>query len=125
MLSIGQFKQATPLCQCDRFQIRINLGLCDQNQSYLFFSRQLEKEMAPHCSTHAWKIPWTEEPARLQSMRWQRVGHNQTFSLFTFMYWRRKWQPTPVFLPGESQGCRSLVGCHLWGRTESDTTEAT
>ena len=40
-------------------------------------------------------------------------------------YWRRKWQPTPVFLPGESQGLWSLVGCHLWGRTESDTTEAT
>ena len=41
------------------------------------------------------------------------------------MHWRRKWQPTPVFLPGESQGRRSLLGCHLWGRTESDTTEAT
>ena len=41
------------------------------------------------------------------------------------MHWRRKWQPTPVFLPGESQGQRSLVGDHLWGRTESDTTEAT
>ena len=39
--------------------------------------------------------------------------------------WRRQWQPTPVFLPGESQGWGSLVGCHLWGRTESDTTEAT
>ena len=39
--------------------------------------------------------------------------------------WRRKWQPTPVVLPGESQGCGSLVGCHLWGRTESDTTEVT
>ena len=36
--------------------------------------------------------------------------------------WRRKWQPTPVFLPGESQGWRSLLGCRLWGRTESDTT---
>ena len=44
---------------------------------------------------------------------------------FTFRYWRRKWQPTPVFLPGESQGRGSLVGCCLWGRTESDTTEAT
>ena len=44
---------------------------------------------------------------------------------FTFTPWRRKWQPTPVFLPGESQGQRSLVVCHLWGRTESDTTEAT
>ena len=41
------------------------------------------------------------------------------------MYWRRKWQPTPVFLPGESQAWRSLVGCCLWGRTELDTTEAT
>ena len=39
------------------------------------------------------------------------------------MYWRRKWQPTPVFLPGESQGRQSLVGCHLWRRTESDMTE--
>src|SRR5574340_74210 len=39
------------------------------------------------------------------------------------MHWRRKWQPTPLFLPGESQGPGSLVGCRLWGRTESDTTE--
>ena len=45
--------------------------------------------------------------------------------IFLFMHWRRKWQPTPVFLPGESQGRGSLVGCRLWGRTESDTTEAT
>ena len=44
---------------------------------------------------------------------------------FTFMHWRRKWQPTPVFLLGESQGWESLVGCCLWGRTELDTTEAT
>ena len=44
---------------------------------------------------------------------------------FTFMRWIRKWQPTPVFLPGESQGWRSLESCRLWGHTESDTTEAT
>ena len=44
---------------------------------------------------------------------------------FTFMHWGRKWQPTPVFLPGESQGRQSLVGCRLWGYTESDTTEVT
>ena len=83
--------------------------------------------MAPHSSTLAWKIPWTEEPGRLQSMGSLRVGHDwaTSLSLFTFMHWRRKWQPTPVFLPGESQGQRSLVGCCLWGRTESDTTEAT
>ena len=56
-----------------------------------------------------------------------RVGHDwvTSLSLFTFMHWRGKWQPTPVFLPGESQGQGSLVGCRLWGRTESDTTEAT
>ena len=44
---------------------------------------------------------------------------------FTFTRWRRKWQPTPVVLPGESQGRGGLVGCCLWGRTESDTTEVT
>ena len=37
--------------------------------------------------------------------------------------WRRAWQPTPIFLPGESQGQRNLVGCSPWGREESDTTE--
>ena len=86
-----------------------------------------EKAMAPHPSTLAWKIPWTEEPGRLQSTGSLRVGHDwaTSLSLFTFMHWRRKWQSTPVFLPGESQGWRSLVGCHLWGRTESDTTEVT
>ena len=80
-----------------------------------------------HSSALAWKIPWTEEPGRLQSMGSQRVGHNwvTSLSLFIFMHWRRKWQRTPVFLPGESQGRRSLVGCHLWGCTESDTTEVT
>ena len=83
--------------------------------------------MAPHSSILAWKIPWMEEPCRLQSMGSRRVGHNwvTSLSLFTFMHWRRKWQPTPVFLPGESQGRGSLMGCRLWGRTESDTTEAT
>ena len=70
--------------------------------------------------------PWTEEPGRLQSMGSLRVGHNRatSLSLFTFMHWRRKWQPTPVFLPGVSRGRGSLVGCRLWGCTESDTTEA-
>ena len=80
--------------------------------------------MATHSSTLAWKIPWMEEPGRLQSMGLLGVGVT-LLSLFTFMHWRRKWQPTPVFLPGESQGQGSLVGCRLWGRTESDTTEAT
>ena len=83
--------------------------------------------MATHSSILAWKIPLTEEPGRLQSMGSLGVGHDlvTSLSLFTFMHWRRKWQPTPVFLSGESQGQGSLVGCHLRGRTESDTTEAT
>ena len=87
----------------------------------------LEKAMAPHSSTLARRIPWTEETGRLQSMESWRVGHDwaTSLSIFTFMHWRRKWQPTPVFLPGESQGLWSLVGCCLWGHTESDTTEAT
>ena len=83
--------------------------------------------MAPHSSTLAWKMPWTEEPGGLPSRGSHRVGHDwaTSLSLFTFMHWRRKWQPAPVFLPGESQGRGSLVGCCLWGCTESDTTEAT
>ena len=90
-------------------------------------SSKSEKAMAPYSSTLAWKIPWTEEPGRLQSMRSLRFGHDwaTSLSLFTFMHWRRKWQPTPMFLPGESKEQRSLVGCRLWGHTESDTTEAT
>ena len=80
---------------------------------------------------------WTGRPGVLRFMRSQRVRHDwatelnwtelnwvTSLSLFTFLHWRRKWQPTPVFLPGESQGWGSLVGCRLWGRTESDTTEA-
>ena len=134
----------------------------------------LEKEMGTRSSTLTWKIPWTEEPGRLQSMEsqsrtrlndftftfhfslsyigegkgnplqcsclenprdggaWWAAVHGVAESwtrlsdfTFTFMHWRRKWQPTPMFLPGESQGLRSLVGCRVWGRTELDTTEVT
>ena len=91
-----------------------------QTTAQLHSSHKLatEKAMAPHSSTLAWKFPWMEEPGGLQSMGSRRVGHNwaTSLSLFTFMQWRRKWQPTPVFLPGESQGRKSLVGFHLWGR---------
>ena len=85
----------------------------------------LKKAMATHSSTLAWKIPRTEEPGRLKSMGSLRLGHDwaTSLSLFTFIHWRRKWQPTPVFLLGESQGEQSLLGCCLWGHTESDTTE--
>ena len=81
--------------------------------------------MTTHSSTLAWKLPWTEEPGRLQSVGSLRVGHDwaTSLSLFTFMHWRRIWQPTSAFLPRESQGRRSLVGCSPWDRWGSGTTE--
>ena len=76
-------------------------------------------------STLAWKIPLPEEPGRQQSMGSLRVEHDwaTSLSLFTFMHWRRKWRPTPVFLPGKSHGQRSLVGYSPWGHKESDASE--
>ena len=117
----------------------ITLGICSLNKHFFFLKKvkcklfkreytpRVEKAMAPHSSTLAWKITWVEEPGRLQSMGSLRVQHNwvTSLSLFTFVHRRRKWQPTPVFLPGKSQGRGSLVGCRLWGRRESDTTEVT
>ena len=82
----------------------------------------LEKAMAAHSSALAWKIPWTEEPCRLQTMGSLRDGHDlvTSLSLFTFMNWRRKRQPIPVFLPGESEGQGSLVAA-VYGVTQSRT----
>ena len=78
--------------------------------------------MATHSSTLAWRIPWTEGPGRLQSMGLLRVRHDwvTSLSLPTFMHWRRKWQPTPVFLPGESQGRGSLMAA-VYGVAQSRT----
>ena len=89
-----------------------------------------EKAVAPHSSTLAWKIPWTEEPGGLQSMGSLRVGHNwaTSLSLFTFTHWRRKWHPTPVFLPGESQGqgawWAAIYGFHRVGHDLSNLAVA-
>ena len=81
-----------------------------------------EKAMAPRSGTLAWKIPWTAEPGWLHSIGSLGVGHDwaTSLSLFTVTHWRRKLQPIPVLLPGESQGWGNLVGFHLWGRTESE-----
>ena len=79
----------------------------------------LEKKMATHSTILAQEIPWSEEPSGLQSMGHKRIGH------YLAIKRRRQWQLTPVFLPGKSHGRWSLVGCCIWGRTESDTTEAT
>ena len=89
---------------------------------YILLSVGTEKAMAPHSSTLAWKIPWMEEPGRLQSMRLLRVGQDwvTSLSLFTFMHWRRKWHPTPVFLPGESQG-RGAWWAAVYGVAQSRT----
>ena len=109
------------------------IGPFDISDSILLFIvntipvTSMEKAIAPYSSTLAWNIPWTEEHGRLPSMGSLRVRHDwmTLLSLLTFMHWRRKWQPTPGFLPGESQGRGSLVGCRLWGCTESYTTKAT
>ena len=105
-----------------------NKLLCNNN-TYLLCN--MEKAMAPHSSTLALKIPWAEEPGRLQSMGSIRVEQDwvTSLSLFTFIHWRRKWQSTPVFLPGESQGRRSLVrlpsmGLHRVGHDWSDLAAA-
>jgi len=106
------------------------MGQCRAKAWSRFFSSlhwNEEKAMAPHSSTLAWKIPWMEEPGRLQSMGSLRVRHDwvASLSLFTFMHWRRKWQPTPVFLPGEPQGRGSLsVGSHRVGHDWSNLAAA-
>ena len=84
--------------------------------------------MAPHSSTLAWKIPWTKGIAWWAAVHGVAKSRTQLSDFpFTFHFHalEKKWQPSPVFLPGESQGRGSLVGCRLWGRTESGTTEAT
>ena len=81
----------------------------------------------PHSSTLVWKIPWTEEPGRLQSMGSLKVGQDwaTSLSLFTFMHWRRKWQPTPVFLPGTGEpGGLPSMGSHRVGHDLSDLAAA-
>ena len=115
---------------CQKKKKKERKELCAVNSMLVYTAYYIgisEKAMAPHSSTLAWKIPWTQEPGRLQSMGSLRVRHDwaTSLSLFTFLHWRRKWQPTPVFLPGESQGRGTLVGCRLWGRTALDTTEVT
>ena len=95
----------------------------------------LEKALTTHSSILGWKNPWTEEPAGLQSMGLQRVSGKESAcqcrrcrrhgfnSWVGKIPWRRKWKPTPVFLPRKLHEQRSLEGCSPWGRKESDTTD--
>ena len=102
---------------CNMWNIRWNRKYVIDPDSLI-----LEKAMAPHSSTVARKIPWMEEPGRLQPMGSLRVRHDwaTSLSLSTFMHWRRKWQPTPVFLPGESQG-RVAWWAAVYGVAQSRT----
>ena len=90
--------------------------------------QQTEKAMATHSSTLAWKIPWAEEPGRLQSMGLRRVGHDwgTSLSLFTFMHWRRKWQPSLAWrIPGMGElGGLPSMGSHRVGHDWSDLAAA-
>ena len=76
-----------------------------------------------HCFRHLRFL--SHFPKEVQGFKDRSYDWVTSLSLFTFMHRRRKWQRTPVFLLGESQGPGSLVSCRLWGRTESDMTEAT
>ena len=84
---------------------------------------ELEKAVAPHPSTLAWKILWTEEPGSLQSMGWLRVGHDwvTSLSLFTFMHWRRKWQSTPWSVRLENPRDGGAWWPAIYGVTQSRT----
>ena len=80
--------------------------------------------MATHSSTLASKIPWTEEPGRLQSMGSLRVRHNVTFT-FPFHVLEKEMATHSSVLAWRIPGTGEPGGCRLWGRTESDTTEVT
>ena len=82
--------------------------------------------MAPHSSTPAWKIPWMEEPGGLQSMGSQSQTRLSDFT-FTFhsQAMEKEMATHSGVLAWTIPGTGEPVGCHLWGRTESDTAEAT
>ena len=81
--------------------------------------------MAPHSSTLAWKIPWMEEPGRLQSMGSLRVGHDDFAFTFHFHAMEKEMATHSSVLAWRIPGTGEPGGCHLWGHTESDTTEVT
>ena len=81
--------------------------------------------MATHSSTLAWKIPWMEEPGRLQSMGSQETRLSDFTFTFHFHALEKEMATHSSVLAWRIPRTGSLVGCHLWGRTELDTTEAT
>ena len=83
--------------------------------------------MAPHYSTLAWKIPWTEEPGGLQSMGLLGVRHTEQIHFHFSLSCTGEGNGNPLQCSclENPRDRGSLVGCHLWGHTESDTTEVT
>ena len=81
--------------------------------------------MATHSSTLAWKIPWMEEPGRMQSMGSLRVGLSDFTFTFHFHALEKEMATHSSVLAWRIPGRGSLVGCCLYGHTELDTTEAT
>ena len=106
-----------------------NTKECSNYRTIAFISHA-SRRRAPHSSTLAWKIPWMAEPGRLWSMGLRRVGHNwaTSLSLFTFMHWRRKWQPTRVLawriLGTEEPGGLPSMESHRVGHDWSDLAAA-
>jgi len=113
--------------QCWAKETRVpQTGQADLSPIRVLFTHT-HKAMAPHSSTLAWKIPWTEEPGRLQSMGSLRVRHDwvTSFSLFLSCIGEGNGNPLQCSCLENPRDRGSLVGCRLWGRTESDTTEVT
>ena len=81
--------------------------------------------LAPNPSQHQSLFQWVNSSHEVAKVLEFQLCRKCNLWSVRFSSWRRKWQLTPVLLPGESQGWGSLVGWHLWGHTESDTTEAT
>ena len=81
--------------------------------------------MTPHSSTLAWQIPWMEEPGRLQSMGSQETRLSDFTFTFHFHALEKEMATHSSVLAWRITGTGSLVGCRLWDRTESDTTEVT
>ena len=111
-------------CISPYFDARIKLSLASVSNSVLFYLPEQHWADGPLLGIHSGGLVAEGVALRKWSMK-HDWATSLSLSPFTFMHWRRKWQPTPVFLPGESLGQGSLVGCRLWGCRESDMTEVT
>ena len=110
--------QSEECCQLKKYSQPRSWDFCCIWQKFLGLKPGSGEGNGTPLQYSCWKIPWKEEPGGLLSMGSHRVGHDwaTSLSLFTFMHWRRKWQPTAVFLPRKSHGQRSLTDYSPWGR---------